>query len=82
MSITSLFRIGMRAAEAATPHVKKWHLDKHFNRTEGQRHLHARNYAEAERHLTAALDEKHSRKHRSEISGQPRKDAGQAESIG
>jgi tetratricopeptide (TPR) repeat protein len=42
----------------ATPHVQAWHSKRHMNRTEGQRHLAARNWTEAERYLTAALDER------------------------
>lgn len=44
--------------------------DKHSNRTEGQRLLQTRHYAEAESYLTVALGEKHSRKYRAEILAQ------------
>src|SRR5262249_38255649 len=70
MNIIRMFRLGLRVAEWATPHIKEWHHRKHFNRTEGQRHLQARNYAEAEKHLTVALNEKHSQQHRAEMLAQ------------
>jgi tetratricopeptide (TPR) repeat protein len=67
MNIFRILRLGIRVAEWATPRVQEWHQQKHLNRTEGVRHFDARNYAEAERHLTAALEEKHSNLHRVEI---------------
>jgi len=67
MSVNGIFRAGLRIAEWATPHVKKWHNEKHINRNEGVRHLQARNYSEAEKYLNLALSEKHSPKHRAEI---------------
>jgi tetratricopeptide (TPR) repeat protein len=67
MSIIQMFKLGMRVAEWATPHVQEWQRTKNLNRMEGERHLQARNYAEAEKHLTLALQEKHSAKHQVEI---------------
>jgi tetratricopeptide (TPR) repeat protein len=58
MSITRLFRLGIKVAAWATPHIKKWHTERNMNRTEGQRHLDAGNYTEAEKYLTAALAER------------------------
>jgi tetratricopeptide (TPR) repeat protein len=55
--ITRIFRLGIRVAAWATPHVKDWHQKRHMNRNEGQRHLAARNYGEAEKYLRAALRE-------------------------
>src|SRR5579862_6185754 len=65
LGITRIFRLGIRFASWATPHVKEWHRKRHFNRSEGQRHLGTRNWTEAEKHLTLALAErKHPPKHR------------------
>ncbi len=58
ISITRLVRLGVRVATWATPHVKEWHRKRHLNVTEGQRHLEARNWTEAEKHLTLALGER------------------------
>src|SRR5215831_17251547 len=70
MNIFRVFRIGMKFASWVTPHVKEWHRRRHLNRTEGQRHLKAKNWSEAEKHLTAALGEHHSAKHKVEVSVQ------------
>src|SRR5437868_6098197 len=67
MSLNRIVQLGVRVAAWATPHIQRWHRAQHLNRTEGERHLQARNYAEAEKHLTLALNEKHSRKHCAEI---------------
>src|SRR5438067_12158253 len=63
MNVVRIFRLGIRVAEWATPHIKEWHRERHFNRTEAERHLQARNWAEAEKHLTQALQESHLKKH-------------------
>ena len=55
MSLLRLFRLGIRAAAWATPHVKKWHHERNMNHEEAKRHLDARNWTEAEKHLTLAL---------------------------
>ena len=67
MSIFRVFRLGIRFAAWATPHVQEWHQKKHFNRTEAQRHMDARNWAQAETHLLEALQEKHSIKANAEL---------------
>ena len=67
MSIIRVFRLGIRFAAWATPHVQEWHRKKHLNRTEAQRHLDARNWAQAETHLAAALKENHSAKINGEL---------------
>jgi tetratricopeptide (TPR) repeat protein len=59
MSVTRIFKMGLRVAEWATPHVKEWHRERHLNRDEAQRHLQARNWSEAEKYLQLALEEKH-----------------------
>jgi tetratricopeptide (TPR) repeat protein len=58
ISVTRILRLGVRLAAWATPHVKEWHRKRHLNRVEGQRHLTARNWSEAEKHLTLALAER------------------------
>jgi tetratricopeptide (TPR) repeat protein len=68
ISVTRIFRLTMRVARWAEPHVKEWHRKRHFNRVEGQRHLDSRNWGEAEKHLTLALAERrHSNKRRCEL---------------
>jgi tetratricopeptide (TPR) repeat protein len=64
ISVTRIARLGVRLAAWATPHVKEWHRKRHLNRVEGERHLAARNWSEAEKHLAAALDE---RRHSSKL---------------
>ena len=64
-SITRLFRLGIRFAVWATPHVQEWHRKRNLNLSEAERHLSARNWSEAEKHLAAALAERrHSSKRR------------------
>jgi tetratricopeptide (TPR) repeat protein len=68
ISVTRLFRLGMRVAAWATPRVQEWHRQRHLNQVEGQRHLDARNWTEAEKHLSLALQERrHSAKRRVEL---------------
>ena len=67
MSIIRLFRLGIRVAAWATPRVQEWHRDRQVNQNESQRHLDAKNWAEAETHLLAALKEKHSTKVTAEL---------------
>jgi tetratricopeptide (TPR) repeat protein len=58
MSLLRLFRLGIRVAAWATPHVKKWHHARNMNHEEAKRHLDARNWTEAEKHLMLALGER------------------------
>jgi tetratricopeptide (TPR) repeat protein len=58
ISVTRIARLGVRFAAWVTPHVKEWHRKRHMNRVEGQRHLAARNWSEADKYLTAALAER------------------------
>jgi tetratricopeptide (TPR) repeat protein len=44
-----------RFAAWVTPHVKEWHRQRHEDRLEGERHLAAGNYSEAEKYLTTAV---------------------------
>jgi tetratricopeptide (TPR) repeat protein len=41
----------------AAPHLHAWSLERSLSRTEADRHLQARNYAEAEKHLLVAITE-------------------------
>ena len=67
MSIIRLFRLGIRAAAWATPRVQEWHRERQMNQNESQRHFDAKNWAEAETHLLAALKEKRSTKVKAEL---------------
>jgi tetratricopeptide (TPR) repeat protein len=58
ISVTRIFSLAVRFASWATPFVKEWHRKRHLNRVEGARHLAARNWSEAEKHLTMALAER------------------------
>jgi tetratricopeptide (TPR) repeat protein len=58
ISITRIFRLGIRFAVWVTPHVKEWHRKRNLNVWEAARHLEARNWSEAEKHLSAALTER------------------------
>jgi tetratricopeptide (TPR) repeat protein len=64
ISVTRIFRLGIRFASWATPRVKEWHHQRHLNRVEAERHLTARNWNEAENHLSLALAE---RRHSSKV---------------
>jgi tetratricopeptide (TPR) repeat protein len=55
MNIISMVRLGVRVAKWAAPHVQEWHRERNLDRTEGQRHLTARNWSLAEVHLSTAL---------------------------
>jgi hypothetical protein len=55
ISPTRLLRLATRFAAWVTPHVKEWHRKRHQDRIEGERHLTAKNYSEAEKHLIAAV---------------------------
>ena len=64
-TITRLFKLGIRFAVWATPHVKEWHRKRNLNVSEAERHLSSRNWSEAEKYLAAALTErKHGSKRR------------------
>jgi tetratricopeptide (TPR) repeat protein len=55
--IYSAFKWSMQMAAWATPHLRVWSLERSLNRAEAERHLQARNYAEAEKHLVQAIAE-------------------------
>ncbi len=58
ISVTRLFRLGIRFTVWVEPYVKEWHRRRHHNRVQGQLHLASRNWTEAEKHFTLALDER------------------------
>lgn len=58
ISVTRIFRLGVRFASWVTPYMKEWHRQRHMNRSEAARHMAARNWSEAEKHLTLALSER------------------------
>jgi hypothetical protein len=47
IGVTRIFRLGIRLATWATPHVKEWHRRRHVNRLEGHRHLDASNWSDS-----------------------------------
>jgi tetratricopeptide (TPR) repeat protein len=59
LGVTRIFKIGLRVAEWATPHVQNWHRERNLTRNEAQRHLAAGNWSEAEKHFHIGLEEKH-----------------------
>jgi tetratricopeptide (TPR) repeat protein len=63
-----LVRLGAKAAEFVAPHVKELYRQRFADRLEGERHLQASNWVEAERHLKHALHDKYSKKRRAELS--------------
>lgn len=68
MNIIRVFRLSMRVAEWAAPHIEEWHRKRNLDRNEGQRHLKAGNWPEAEVHFATALAEgKHSGQKRWEM---------------
>jgi tetratricopeptide (TPR) repeat protein len=68
IGIFRIFRLSMRVVRWAEPRIKEWHDERHFQQVEGQRHLDARNFAEAEKHLSLALTERrHSKRGRCEL---------------
>lgn len=56
ISPTRLLRYATRFAAWITPHVQRWRRQRHEDRVEGERHLAAKNYSEAEKHLFIALE--------------------------
>lgn len=58
MTVTRIFKLCIKFAAWATPHVKEWHRKRNLNLTEAERHFNARNWADAEHHLVSALAER------------------------
>ncbi len=61
--VFSSFRWSMQMAAWATPRIKAWSLERNVNRMEGERHLKARNFSEAERYLALAVAEADEQRH-------------------
>jgi tetratricopeptide (TPR) repeat protein len=55
MAGEGFYRFCERAFDFLAPHVKEYQRRRHFNFSEGRRHLESRNYAEAEKYLQLAL---------------------------
>ena len=55
MAGEGFYRFCERAFDFLAPHIKEYQRQRHFNFSEGRRHLEARNYAEAEKYLQLAL---------------------------
>jgi tetratricopeptide (TPR) repeat protein len=55
--------LATRFAAWATPHIQRWHRQRHVNRSEGERHLAIGNFSEAEKHLTLAVAEAEQRRY-------------------
>jgi tetratricopeptide (TPR) repeat protein len=51
----TLMKYSTRFAAWVTPHFKEWHRQRNEDRMEGERHLAAGNFGEAEKHLTTAI---------------------------
>jgi tetratricopeptide (TPR) repeat protein len=59
-----IVRLIMRLGPWAEERFKEWNSERQFQILEGKRHLDARNWAEAEKHLSMALAERSHLKHR------------------
>jgi tetratricopeptide (TPR) repeat protein len=58
MAGESFMNLCIKAFDFLAPHVKEYQRRKHLNFSEGRRHLDARNYTEAEKHLNQALTDR------------------------
>jgi tetratricopeptide (TPR) repeat protein len=68
VSITRLFRLGIRLTVWVEPYIKEWHRRRHHNRMQGQMHLASHNWSEAEKHISLALGERrHAAKNRVDL---------------
>ena len=63
IEVFTALRWSMQMAAWATPRAEAWSLERSLNRTEGERHLKTRNYAEAEKFLSLAVIEADERCH-------------------
>ena len=63
ISILTALRWSGRLAALATPHVHAWSLERSRNQNEGERNLKSRKFAEAEKFLSAAVEEADVRRH-------------------
>src|SRR5580704_3024772 len=57
LGLSRIIKISARVAAWATPKIQKWNRERNMNRSEARRHLDARNWSEAEKHLQCALQE-------------------------
>ena len=67
MAGESFMKFCMRAYDFLAPHVKESQRRKHLNFSEGRRHLDARNFAAAERHLHQALSDRATNSHKRRV---------------
>jgi tetratricopeptide (TPR) repeat protein len=61
--IDTALRWSIKLAAWATPQIRAWSLERSLNRVEGERHLKARNWSEAEKYLAQAVAEADERRH-------------------
>jgi tetratricopeptide (TPR) repeat protein len=63
IGLFSTFRWSMQLAAWGTPRIGKWSLERNLSRVEGERHLKARNWPEAEKCLIEAVADADRRRH-------------------
>jgi len=63
LPLSNALRWSIRMAAWATPHIRAWTLERSLNRVEGERHLRARNWGEAEKYLALAVAEADEQRH-------------------
>jgi tetratricopeptide (TPR) repeat protein len=61
--IDTALRWSIKLAAWATPQIRAWSLERSLNRVEGERHLKAHNWTEAEKYLLQAVDEADVQRH-------------------
>lgn len=61
--ITTAFRWSIALAAKAAPHIRAWTMERSLSSTEGERHLRAKNWGEAEKYLAQAVAEADERRH-------------------
>lgn len=61
--LSTAMRWSIKLAAWATPQIRAWSLERSMNRLEGERHLKARNWGEAEKFLGQAVAEADARRH-------------------
>ena len=57
LNILRMVRLGVDAARWAAPHVQDWKRQRNFNELEAWRNLESKNWGEAEKHFSLALEE-------------------------
>jgi serine/threonine-protein kinase len=63
LEVFSALRWSLQKAAWTKPRAAAWSLERSINRVEGERHLKARNYEEAEKYLALAVAEADERRH-------------------